>query len=158
MLCRERHKCLVGPAPGGKPTDDVGGWFELEREVLASPLLDLAVHRIGGTEVGDGGRHQQYVAVGELPLTGLLQLGGGAHALHFDTCRWSERDVSRQERYFGSTSAGRLGERQAHAPRGAVAEEAHTVDRLTGAAGGDQYAQATPRSPARWPIGDPVDR
>ena len=39
------------------------------------------------------------------------------------------------------------GEREAHAPRGAVAEEAHAVDRLARAAGGDEHAQPAPGSP-----------
>ena len=46
--------------------------------------------------------------------------------------------------------AAALGERQAHAAARAVADEAHRVDRLAGAAGGDQHAQAVP-GPARPP-------
>ena len=50
-------------------------------------------------------------------------------------------DVGGDHRHVGAARAGGLGQRQSHAPGGAVADEAHAVDRLAGAAGGDEHAQ-----------------
>ena len=49
----------------------------------------------------------------------------------------------------GAAACGLLGQREAHAAGGAVADEAHRVDRLAGAAGGDQHAHARERRPGR---------
>ena len=49
------------------------------------------------------------------------------------------------ERDVGAATGGGLGKGDAHPPARAVADEAHGVDRLAGAAGGDQDAQAVPR-------------
>ena len=64
-----------------------------------------------------------------------------AHAV-----RALERDVRADERHLGSAAGGLLGERQAHAPRRAVAHVAHRVDRLARAAGRDQHPQPVERA------------
>ena len=53
-----------------------------------------------------------------------------------------QRDVRGDDRHVGAERGRLLGEREAHPPRRAVADEAHGVDRLARAAGGDEHAQA----------------
>ena len=48
-----------------------------------------------------------------------------------------------------AAARGLLGERESHPARGAVADEAHAVDRLAGAAGRDEHASARAAGPAR---------
>ena len=64
---------------------------------------------------------------------------------HLGAGRRLERStLAATTRHLG-TAARRFGrEREAHPPRGAVADVADAVDRLAGAAGGDQHAQAAP--------------
>ena len=73
---------------------------------------------------------------------GVLQLRGGldVDVAHARVAR--ERDVRRDDRHVGAERGRLLGEREAHPPRRAVADEAHGVDRLARAAGGDEHAQA----------------
>src|SRR5947199_131711 len=56
------------------------------------------------------------------------------------------RDVVDHERVhaLGDELLARPGERQAHAPRGAVADETHAVDRLARATGGDEHLDPLP--------------
>ena len=59
-----------------------------------------------------------------------------------------EADVGGDQGDVGAPVGRGRGEREAHAAARAVADEAHRVDRLAGAAGGDQHPQAVP-APAR---------
>ena len=67
-----------------------------------------------------------------------------------------QRGVRRDHRH-GRPAPRRLrGQREAHAPAGAIADVAHRVERLTGPAGGDQHAHAVQRP--RRAAGDHLDR
>ena len=63
------------------------------------------------------------------------QLGGGLDVDPADARRRRERDVGGDEGDLGAAARRRGGERQAHPAAGAVADEAHRVDRLAGPAG-----------------------
>ena len=139
-----------GRRPAASVLEHVRGRFELQAQMLAAGLLELAVGGRGGPEVGDGGGHQQHVAGGELPLARVGELGGGGDLVPCDPRGASQRDVGGDHRHLGAARVGGLRERQPHAPRGAITDEAHAVDRLAGTTGGDEYAQALPRVPGRW--------
>ena len=110
-------------------------------------LLHLAVVCVRGSEVGDGGCHQQDVAGAECFLARRLQLGGGS------TRRRSGRRAVRGQvdvrgdhrRPRRRARGGLVRDREAHAARRAVADVAHRVDRLARPARGDEDAQARPR-------------
>ena len=71
-----------------------------------------------------------------------------------DAGRARQRDVRGDDRDAGAATRRLLGERQAHAPRRAVADEAHGVDRLARPARGDEHAQPVEvarRRPRRAP-------
>ena len=95
-------------------------------------------------EVGRGGGHQQDVGGGELGRGGRGQLLGGldVDAAHAGGLR--QGDVGGDQGHLGAAAGGGGGEGDAHAAAGAVADEADRVDRLAGAAGGDQHPQAVP--------------
>ena len=95
-------------------------------------------------------------AVGELSRDGRGQLGGGLDVDPPTAGRARQRDVGGDQGHLGAAARGALGEREAHAPARAVADEAHRVDRLAGAAGGDEDAQAVPGA-ARAPASDGLD-
>ena len=63
--------------------------------------------------------------------------------------RAREADVGGDDGHLGAERGGLLGQREAHAPGAAVADEAHRVDRLARTAGGDEHLQAVPGAPAR---------
>ena len=65
-----------------------------------------------------------------------------------DAVRRRDGEVRREQRHVGAAPARLLGERDAHAPRGAVADEADRVERLARAAGRDEHALAGERSGA----------
>ena len=94
--------------------------------------------------VGDRRGHQDQVGAGG-PGQGLaLELGGG---LDLDDLAGGGPDtgVGQERRDPGAAGGGLVGQRRAHAPRGAVAEEADAVERLARPAGGDQDAAAGQR-------------
>src|SRR5207302_2484663 len=62
-----------------------------------------------------------------------------------DSRRRRNREVRRQQRHLGSALARLLGERDAHATRGAVAEKTDRVERLAGAARADEHAASGER-------------
>ena len=146
---RRRSPTSVWPgrrAPASAASTSVGR-LELEREAVAAGLRDLVVRGRGRAEVGHGRGHQQHVGGGELRARRGLELARRsrpsthAHAGR----RWSATLAA-----TSVTSAPRRGclggQREAHAPRRAVADVAHRVDRLARAAGGHEHAQAVERS------------
>ena len=105
---------------------------------LAGGLLDLGVAAGGGPEVGDGGGHDDRVGVGRrrrarpraaraaVPTrTTLTPAGSGSATLAATSVTSAPR------------AAAVAGQRVALPAGGAVAEEAHRVEGLAGAAGGD---------------------
>jgi hypothetical protein len=95
-------------------------------------------------EVGDRRGHQQHVARVELFLTGGLQLGRGRDLATAHSRRHGQRHVGGDDHHLGTTSLCRMCQSEAHPPGGAVADEAHAVDRLARAAGGDEHPQPAP--------------
>ena len=71
---------------------------------------------------------------------------GGVHVADVRVAR--QVDVGRQHGHLGAAAARRLGDGPAHPPAGAVADVAHRVDRLAGAAGAHQHAAARRACPA----------
>ena len=115
-------------------------------------LLDLGVADRGRPEVGRGGGHHHGVGGGRRADDRVAQLAGGLDPDHLDAGRVGQRHVGADQGDLGAAGGGRAGERVALPPRGAVAEEAHRVEVLAGAAGGDhdvaagQVARASSRS------------
>ncbi len=75
VLGGEPHERLPGRRRAANVREHVWGRFELQTQMLAVGLLELAVRGLGGAEVSDGGGHQQHVASGKLPLARLARAG-----------------------------------------------------------------------------------
>ena len=142
-LGREAHQHLAGAASGADGGQDVGRRHELERPVAGARAL--RVSRLRGSVVGDGGGHQHDVGVGGAGQRLALQVGGGRR-LDDGAAGRADGGVAEQRGHLGAAQQGGVGEGDAHAAAGAVAEEAHRVERLAGAAGGDQHAAAGERA------------
>ncbi len=118
----------------------------------ASPFLILLAAAVGGPEVGHRGGHHHGVGALHRGPHGVAQLqrGAGPHDLHrgriaqLGGVRGDQRDLRAALR-------GHRGQRVALAARRAVAEEAHRVQRLPGAAGRHHHPPAleVPRQRAR---------
>ena len=74
----------------------------------------------------------------------VAQLLGGLDPDHLDAGRVGQRDVGGDQGDLGAAGGGGAGQRVALQARGAVAEEAHRVEVLAGAAGGDHDAGGRP--------------
>ncbi len=68
-----------------------------------------------------------------------------------DPGRGGQRDRPGDQGDLGAQRGGGAGQREAHLPRGAVAQEAHVVDRLEGGTRGDHHPLAGQRPPGRRP-------
>ena len=90
--------------------------------------------------VGDGGGHQHDVGASAPRASDLALELGGRLDLDDPATRRPDARVRDDRDDLGATSRSLVGERRAHAPRAAVAEEAHRVERLARAAGGDEHA------------------
>src|SRR5918994_1049979 len=89
--------------------------------------------------VGDRGGHEHDVCVCAREHLALdVRRGGRVDEL--DTARDRNRDVRHDERHVGATPSRLVRERDAHAPRRAVADVTHLVDRLTRPARGHEHA------------------
>src|SRR5918992_733911 len=140
----EADEELTGPAALAESAQDVQRRLELDRPG-ARVLRALVGARGGRAVVGDGGGHDDEV--------GLLRAGerlagdvlGGGRVDGLDPGRRRHGEVRREERHVGA-EAGRLGgDGDPHAPRGAVAHEAHRVERLARSACRDEDAEAGER-------------
>src|SRR5699024_4266757 len=105
-------------------------------------LLDLALRRRRGAEVGDGGGHDEDVRVGGGGVDGVGQLAGGLDLDDVDGGVLGGAAGRRgggggAQGHPGAAAGGLAGDRGALPARGAVAEEADRVERLAGAAGAD---------------------
>ena len=135
---------------------------DVERSRSAFEIFRL---RLGRPVVGHRGRHQQHVAVAEALERRRAELLGG---LDLDVCRRRaarERHVGGHHRHVGAAPRRLLGQREAHASAGAVADEAHGVERLPRSARGHEHAQRRRaaaarrcRRPARSPRAAPAAR
>src|SRR3954469_22564718 len=141
VLGGEADERLARPAGGGEGRDDVVGALEGQRQRVALVLLELGLRRLARAVIGDRGRHQHDVRGGERGLAGVLQLGGGRDVDVAHPRGALEGDVRGDHGDVGAERGGLLGQREAHPARAAVADEADGVDRLAGAAGGDEDAQ-----------------
>ena len=108
----------------------------------------LARERRGRPVVGDGGGEQRDVDVGERER-GVEHRLGGRRRDRLDAGRRRHGEVRGEQHDVGAAPPGLLGERDAHPAGGAVADEADRVERLAGAAGGDEHAPAGEASAAR---------
>ena len=136
--------------PGARPTARrARRWWARARAPCPSrpSFLILSSTARGGPEVGDGRGHQQHVGVGELRPAGVVELAPRSRRRRTRSRRRAAATT------FAATTVTRRpapralgGQREAHPPRRAVADEAHGVDRLAGAARGDQHAQAVQRA------------
>ena len=125
--------------------EDVLGRLEVELEPAAALAVDLLPGGRLGAEVGRGRGHHQDVGRVELAAPSAVgELGGGLDVDPPHAGRRRQRDVGGDQGHLGAAPGGALGERQPHPAAGAVADEADRVDRLAGAAGGDQHPQAVP--------------
>ena len=120
-------------ARGGR--EHVDGAHQLERERLALAALDLAALLVLGAEVGDGRGHDEHVRVAHRLGDRRGHLGGALHA--HDVVGRALGRLRGHERDPGAAQVGLVGHRAAHLAAGAVADEAHRVDALARAAGGD---------------------
>ena len=148
VLGGEADEQLAGAAALGERREHVRSTHEAQVQFPAGlVLLELAGVRVRGPVVGDGGRHQQHVACVEARGAGVGELGGGPHVDVLDSRRARDRDVGGDDRDLGAAPLGLLGEREAHPPGGAVADEAHGVDRLARPARGDQHVRTVEFAP-----------
>ena len=110
---------------------------------LSAPFFIFVVATWAGPEVGDGGGHHQNVGVGRVLGHRVAKLGGRTDVHHLDPGRVGQaRGVAGDQRHLGTALGGHPGHRVALLAGTAVADEAHRVDRLAGAARGDQDLDA----------------
>jgi hypothetical protein len=105
----------------------------------ANPISVWPARGLGGSEVGDRGRHQQDLACRELLADGGLELG---RRLDVDPARAGglpQGDVRGDQDDLRAAPRRSLGEGEAHPPARAVANETDGVDRLTGPARGYEH-------------------
>ena len=114
------------------------------RTISGTPSAFLILRRGGhlGAEVGDGGRHDDHVGLGGPAQHGGFHLGGGLDRDDLDA-RPDRAGHGGDEGDRGPPRrGGLLGDGVALLARRAVADEADRIDRLAGAAGGDEHAHA----------------
>ena len=137
---------------GAEVGEDVGGGLELDHRHPVA-LLDLVRRRRRRAEVGDGGGHDDHVRRRRTRQHRVLHLGGGLDPDHARCRRAPAIDGRRHEGDLGAAGGRLVGEGVALLARRAVADDAHRIDRLAGAAGGDQHPRAGEvpgvRGPAR---------
>src|SRR5277367_3578422 len=81
VLGGEADQRLTVPPLRRQRSEHVRGGLQLQLQARAARLLDLPLRRVTWSEVGYRGRHQQHVALRELSLAGLQQLGRGAQLM-----------------------------------------------------------------------------
>ncbi len=137
---------LIGAATRRGPGEDVLGRLEPQLEARRSPSRAIfACAWLGGAEVGRRGGHQQHVRPRRTrsPPPRRARPRSRRRSPRTPPGVGSD-DVGGDQGDLGPAPGRGLGQREPHAAAGAVADEAHRVDRLAGAAGGDQDAQAVP--------------
>ena len=116
--------------------EDVGIGDEAEDAVHAG-LLEFGGGAGLGAPVGDGGGGDEDVGLTQFALDGGEHVAGGDDIDAADIGRGGEGDRAGNEGDGVAGLGGGLGNGEAHAPGGAVGDEADGVDRLARGAGGD---------------------
>ena len=125
--------------------EDVLGLLEPQLEPAAPSREIFPGSAHGRPKVGDRGGHQAARGCRELVAHRARELGGRLDVDAADARGLGKRHVGGDQADVGAAARGALRQRQPHPSAGAVADEAHGVDRLARAAGGDENAQAVPR-------------
>ena len=108
--------------------------------VIPTPVfLSLRLGHLARAVVGDRRGHQQHVGALERGPDGGLHLDGRLHPGDRHPGRGRRRRRGGDQLHLGARLAAGGGERVAHLAAGAVAEEPHRIDGLTGAPGGDHH-------------------
>ena len=136
-LGREADEHLAVGAALTEPLEDVCGRLELDRPCVLV-LRALGVVGLRRAVVGDRGGHQDDVCV--RGARDALHVGRGRRIDDLHAVRGWNSQVRGDERHVRPAALRLLGERHAHPSGRAVADEAHRVERLACAAGGDEDA------------------
>ena len=134
-----------GAARPPAPPEHVGGCLELQAQMLAAGLLELAVGRLrwAGSPPRrrpSAARHRRRTP----RLHASASWAAVATSRQVTPGGWGSDTLAATTVTLAPRARAASANAKPHAPRGAVADEAHAVDRLTGAAGGDEHAQALP--------------
>lgn len=133
----EADDALVGTSGGGAGGDKVGGGFEFEGEAVGA-AGEFAGVGLCGAVIGDGGGHDEYVAVGELGVEQGGEVGGGFEPQRADRPSRFQVCWSEEQRDIPARRDGGFCHRDAELPAGTICEVADGVDGLVGGAGGDE--------------------
>src|SRR5664280_534328 len=152
-----QHATTVVPGLGGKAHDDLAGSHPVSAELgedvgvahqgqrwwlRGVGLLDLDHRPHGRGEVGHRRGHHDRVRAGRGSEHGRPQFRGGDDRYDGDAGRKRYGEVGRHQRHLGAAGGCALGQRHTLAAGRAVAEEAHRVQVLAGAAGTDHDVAA----------------
>ena len=129
-----------GRLPRAEAGEDVGGGLEHRSAGAPASFLILPAAGADGPEVGHGGRHHDHVGVAVV-VHGRLHLGGRLDRDHGRRRAATARSTVVTRVTSAPASGGLGGDGVALLARRAVGDEPHRVDRLAGAAGGDEHAQ-----------------
>src|SRR6476660_4687412 len=135
----QRHLVLcsveadVGP-PHIVEDDEIGA--------LVGELLPLRRERLRGPAVGDSRGHPDDVGLRRARESLPLEVGRRGRLDELDSGRRGHGEVGGEQGHLGTAPVCLGRDRDSHSPRGAVADEADRVDRLAGAARGDEDALA----------------
>ena len=133
-------------APRGQPGQDIRITDEAQNELFVIALLDLLVRKLGRPKVGHRRVHNQQVGQVNRRMNGVAQLQRGLHAPQLNAGRRCQRGWP-DDQCDRCATVARLGRQcKAHPARRTVADEAHWIDRLVGAARADHHAPAAQRS------------
>ena len=128
------------------------------RALRAPPSRSCASSRLRRAEVRDRGGHQQDVTRRRSARASRRLSSSAVWTATTSTPgAGGKRGVGGHHRHGGATARSLGREREPHASAGAVADEAHRVERLARAARGDQHPHAR-RAGAARPSGDHLDR
>ena len=113
-------------------------------------LLNLELGKLGGPKISHRRRHNQHIRRRARLKGGLTQLQGAHHAGHLHTLRRGNLKVRTDQVHGRAQVACRLRERHTLFAGRTVAEEAYRVQRLTGAASGNDHEAACQRATQRF--------
>ncbi len=139
-LGAEGDEQLARPLGLAEAAGDVDGRLELDRPGLVA-LRALPREGGGRAVVGDGGGEERDVDVCERECGVEHRLGGRGRD-RLDAVRRGNGEVRGEQHHLGPAAPRLLGQRDAHAAGGAVADEPGRVEGLAGAAGRDEHALA----------------
>ena len=120
------------------------------RILRVGALLNLELGKLGGPKISHRRGHNQHIRRRARLKGRLTQLQGADHAGHLHTLRRGNLKVRTNQVYGRAQVACRLRERHALLAGRTVAEEAYRVQRLTGAAGGNDHEATGKRTTQRF--------